>query len=127
MQLVYAAGLAVLAVSLCAGCTSTRSSGSQTLTEGNIRSIEKGKTTESDLRRTFGPPLSRTTDPQGFTNLTWTHATVKSPGPMTYLVPVPLPSDRHLGQSGKTLMVKLGPDGTVADYTTSEMNSGGLR
>lgn len=102
----------VLTMALLAGCAA----GSKPIDKEQLCSIQPGKTTEADLVRMFGEPQSRTAGSDGTQYLTWTHMDMTGVALGGLGVPfMPPPSSQGL-------YVKLGPDGTVASYTTSDGN-----
>lgn len=107
------AALIATALACLLGCASTGTN----FDEGKVSQIKKGETTEAELIRMFGQAESRGVTSEGMTTLTWMYveSTVKGES----FIPFAGPFVGGTRSKQKMLMVTLGADGKVSNFTSS--------
>lgn len=105
-------GLSVLAL---IGCASTRMGAD--FNSENVNKLKVGKSTEQDVIQLIGQPINRTRSADGAVTLSYMY----SPGQTIHaFTTITNPNYiREAGKGQKTLMVIIGPDGKVKDFTES--------
>lgn len=102
---------------LIAVCLSGCMSASQNFNENKVSEIQKGVTTEGDLVRIFGEPSQRSRNGDGSSVLQWMYMESRVRGES--FIPY---AGAFLGgtdSANKTLVVSLGPNGRVTDFSVS--------
>lgn len=109
--------LSMLAAALIAGCVS---SGTQ-VKDAQLDQFQKGVTTEADVTKALGPAqsVSRTSDGKRILVYVGTHAQAKA----SSFIPVVGLFTGGATAHVTTVSFTFGPDGKLADYTSSESNS----
>jgi outer membrane protein assembly factor BamE (lipoprotein component of BamABCDE complex) len=111
--------ITLLVATLLTFCLSSNASFGRSITQAKVDQIKLGYTTEADLVRLFGPPITRSTDIYRTTALDWIRSV--PPGPQAYL---PLIGSflGGLDVEVQQLSVQLGPDGRVRSFTIYDLN-----
>ena len=111
--------LAILSVAIVAFETGCYSVG-QNFDDSKVSYIRKGETSEAELIQMFGEPQNRTVNASGVRSLSWDYTEARTKGES--FIPY---AGAFLGgtrSQHKMLMVTLGPDGKVTDFS---MTGGG--
>ena len=109
----------LLAAVLLTFCLTSRAAFGHSITQAKVDQIRPGYTTEADLVRLFGPPITRSTDIYRTTSLDWIRS--QPPGLQAYL---PLVGS-FLGGFDievQQLSVQLRADGRVGSFTIYDLN-----
>ena len=109
----------LLVAALLAFCLTSGASFGHSITQAKVDQIRPGYTTEADLVKLFGPPITRSTDIYKTTSLDWIRSA--PPGPQAYL---PLIGSflGGLNVEVQQLSVQLGADGRVSSFTVYDLN-----
>lgn len=93
----------------------------------NVTNIRKGVTTEAELVQMFGPPTDKSFDSNDRVVMTWNHSAAQAKG--TSFIPFAGPFVGGTNVQVQKLIVILGKDGRVVNYTMNEshpnVNMGG--
>ena len=113
--------LTTLAVALVGAAVAGCASSGKDFDSTKVTSIQKGKTTESDLVQMFGEPQQRMTDADGSQHLTWRFSEAKANGASF----IPVYGMFAGGSSGtdKSLMVTVA-NGVVTDFQSTQGTTG---
>lgn len=86
-----------------------------------VRKIEKGVTTQADITRMIGSPMSVGFDGNGNKTATWFYTRAESHG--TNFIPIYGAFDNKMDMHQQMLMVIFNSDGTVKDYNFNDSNN----
>lgn len=107
--------VSVLSALALIGCTSTRMG--TDFNSANVNNLKVGKTTEQEAIQLIGQPIQRTRSADGTVTLQYMY----SPGQTIHaFTPITNPNYiQNAGKGQKTLIVILGSDGKVKNFTES--------